>query len=503
MSPGRAAALLVCAVSAAGAWHIGANASPPAWDDAWYLEVSFRLYSALCRGLPEFADQWASAFRLKAPLVSLLPLPLYALAGPSEKTAPIVSLLGHGLSCALTAAAARAAWREHPRRDAIAALAACLVALTPLLYGLSRVFLVESVLTALVAAVVWRAAVARSSPRDSLLLGLILGCGMLTKVLFPLFLCGVVWLKRRELAPHARPALLVGGALAATWYAFNLPYVVGFAWSAGFGRVAGDYAAGSRGPLAFPERLASQALSWPLACALAAAVAAAVSTERRGFFDAGTRLALAWAAPLAVFALGRNAEPRLFAPLLPALAMLGARAALSFGSKNARVAATLGLLAAGGLVFVRETFVAADGRSLAWCGAPSRDPGWDRAALLDAAATASGENGVAAVALEHRFLNANNLASLAAARGLPLRVIGLGYTQPSTEGALIHLRDRGATALILVDGAPTAAGADAFNRANAGVAAAVASGRLPAAFAASVELAPGITARVYRLVRPM
>lgn len=503
MTPGRGAALLILAIAAAGAWHIGAGTSAPTWDDGWYLELSFRFYHALARGLPDFAEQWASSFRMKAPLISLLPLPLYAVTGPSERAAPYVSLLSHALTCGFTAAAARAAWREHPRRDAIASLTACLVALTPLLYGLSRVYFVESALTAVVAAAVWRAAEGRSGGRESALLGVILGCGLLTKVVFPLFVCGVVWSRRRELAPHYRTALFVGGALAATWYAFNLPYVLGFAWSAGFGRVSADYAAVSRGPLAFLDRLASQALSWPLALALSAVTAGAAASQGRAFFDAGTRLALAWAAPLLLFACVRNAEQRLLAPLLPALAMLGARAVAGFHQRSARVSASALLLGVGGAVFVRETFITPAGTGLAWCGAPSREPAWDRAALLDAAAAAGGDDGVVALALEDRRLNANNLASLAAARGLPLRVISLGYAQSSAEGALIRLKDRGATALVLVDGEPASDAPDRFNRANAGVDAAVASGRLPAVLSATVPLSPGVAARVYRLARPM
>ncbi len=494
MAPRRAAALLVGAVLAAGAWRILADRAAPSWDDAWYLEVSFRLYHALARGLADFAAQWADAFRTKAPLLSLLPLPLYALIGPSEKAAAFVSLAAHGLTCAFTAETARALWREHARREALAALAAGLVALTPLLYGLSRLFLVESLLAALVAAAAWRVALARRDADEAPRLGLLLGLGLLSKVTYPLFLAGVVWLRRRDLAAHARVAVLVGGALAATWYAFNLPFVLGFAWSAGFGRVASDYA--GAGPLAFPGRLCAAALSWPLAGAFAL-VAAAAAARGRATLDAGSRFALLWLAPLAVFAVGVNAEPRLTAPALPALALLVARVALGFDARAARVAAVSLLLATGGAVFVRETFLS--GAAMHWSGGPSSETPWDRASLVSAAAEAAGADGVAALALEDRRLNANNLASAAAARGLGLRFISLGYAQPSAEGALLRLKDRGAGALILVEGAEVSSAPEFLNRANAGVAAAVASGRLPARLTASVTLAAGVTARVYRL----
>lgn len=493
MTPRRGAALLTGAVLLSGAWRVLADRTPPAWDDAWYLETSFRLYHALTRGLTDFASAWAGAFKIKPPLVSLLPLPLYALGGPSERTAVFTSLALHGLSCAFTGLAARALWKEHPRREALAALAACLVALTPLLYGLSRVFLVESLLTAVVCAAAWRVAQARRAPQEGLLLGALLGLGLLAKASFPLFIAGFVWLRRRDLAPHARRALVAGAALAATWYAFNLPYAAGFALNAAFGGLAADY--GRAAPLSFPLRIATQALSWPLAAA------ALFALTRKP--DAGVRFALAWAAPLAVFAFSANLEPRLWAPALPAFALLIARAALGFESRAARLAAASALLAAGATVFVRQTFLLPPQRAMPWNGAPSADPGWDRGALVDAVAAIAGPGGVAAVALEDRRLNANNLSSVAAARDLNLRFISLGYAQASAEGALVRLKDKDATVLVLVDGAGASASPAFLNKANAGVEQAVASGRLPARLAGRVVLAPDASARVFRLGRTM
>ena len=501
MTPRRAASALITIVLLAGLRHILTNRAAPTWDDAWYLEVAFRLHHALGRGLADFASEWASAFKIKAPLVSLLPLPLFAVFEPSERLAAAASLLMHGLACLFTGAAALSLWREHPRREALASLAASLVALTPLLYGLSRVFMAESLVTALVSAAAWRLAAVRHEPQEGRALGALLGLGLLAKITFPLFLMPLIWLRRRSLAAHFKAVALVGGALAATWYAFNLPYVLGFAWSAGFGRIGADYAAHSR--LAFPARLCAGALSWPFAAALAAVLCAASVARGRELLDDGTRFALAWLAPLAVFALGVNAEPRLTAPALPALALLGARAALSFDTRAGRAAAITLLLAAGGGVFARETFVALPGEHLPWSGAPETRTPWDRGALVDAAVETSGEDGVAALAFEDRRLNANNLSALAAARGLELRFVSLGYAQDSVEAALLRIKDKGASSLIFVDGVPEGKSPTFLNLANSGVAAAVADGRLAAALTGRVSLAAGVTARVYRLTPSM
>jgi hypothetical protein len=485
LTPARAAGLLVAAAAAASAWHVLASAAPPAWDDAWYLETAFRLWEAFGRGLADGAAAWSSALRSKPPLLALLPLPLFALTGPSERLAPLACVAAQAAACLFTGLTARALWPAHPRRGALAALAAALTALLPLLYGVSRRFYAESLLAALAAAAAWRLA----SREGGAALGAALGLGVLAKASFPLFVAGPLWLRRAALG---RRALLTGAALAATWWAFNLPYAAGYAWSAGFGGLAADY--GRPDPFGFPARLAAQALSWPLALAgLAVFSAAAARGPRRP--DEGTVFALAWAAPLAVFALSSNLEPRLWAPALPALALLAARAACAFDG-----AAAL-LLGAGGAVFVRQTFLLAPQAALPWNGAPVRDAGWDRGALLDAAeAAAGGASPVAALALEHRLLNANNLSSLAAQRGSRLRVVSLGYAQRSAEAALLRLKDKDASALILVDGAD---GPDWLNAANAGVAAALAAGRLRGRLAATVPLAPGVSARVYRIGRSM
>src|SRR6185312_3737707 len=201
-----------------------------------------------------------------------------------------------------------------------------------------------------------------------------------------------------------------------------------------------------------------------------------------------------------VYAAGVNHETRMIAPLLSVPVLLAARAALSLPGP-ARGLAAAALLGSGLWVCADQTFRAGPGRALAYNGAPSADAGWDRGALVDAVARAAGRDAVAAVALEHRNLNANNLSSLAAARGLPLSFVSLGYAQDSVEAALIRLKDKNASALVLVDGLPGSELPAFLNRANEGVAAAVRSGRLRAEPAGEVPLAPGVTASVLRLAR--
>ncbi len=493
---------LISAAGALGAtaWHIAHNIAPPTFDDAWYLETSFRLFTALKTGPLAFVQSYQEAFRIKAPLISLVPLPLYALFGMGERVAVWANLPLAALAAWSWSRAAACWWRDRPRGRAAAALAGALTALLPMVYGLSRFFLVETLLTALLGLWAWRCAAARPDDRhEGVRLGLLLGLGLLTKSTFPLLAAGFVWPARKRLLPHARTALLVGGVLAATWYAANLPYVVGFAWSAGFGRVANDYA-GAGGLAARWTWLTSilgNGLSWPLAAAMAAVAATAALARRNA--DEGSKAALWGLAPLLIYAAGVNREPRLIAPLLPVLALLAARASISFNRAAARAAASAVLLGTGLTVCADQTFRAGPARALAFNGAPITDQGWDRGALVDAV-TASGGR-VAAVALEDVRLNANNLSSLAAARGLDLKFISLGYAQTSAEAALIRLKDKSCDTLIFVEGVAASQSPAFLNRANAGVLAMTLSGRLPAQEIARTTLAPGISARVFRLAR--
>jgi hypothetical protein len=88
----RRAHLWLAAVMALGlaltGTYIYLDRACPGWDQAWYLQVSTQLFYALRDGgLPAFVDVYVHAFTIKAPLVSVLPLPFYALFGPTEDAA--------------------------------------------------------------------------------------------------------------------------------------------------------------------------------------------------------------------------------------------------------------------------------------------------------------------------------------------------------------------------------------------------------------------------------
>ncbi|MDD5658155.1 MAG: glycosyltransferase family 39 protein [Elusimicrobia bacterium] len=503
MKGARTAAATTCAaVLAANAWHIAANRTAPAFDDAWYLEVSFRIHQALKHDLWSAAQAYVDAFRIKAPLISVLPLPLYALFGTGERVALWVNELAFALTMYFVFRIGRRLYGEK------AGLAASMAAsLMPLLYGLSRVYLVETVLTCLVTASVWAIIDAPDrEPYRTIIRGTFLGLGLLTKSLFPLYLLGPAWLRRRELIRNAGRTLAIGLALAATWYAFNLPYVVGFGWSAGFGRIASDYhgAAGwLSGPIIFLGNFGRDALSWPYAVCAALLAASAWLACGRGFvWTRAESLLAAWfLVPALVLVLGVNKDVRFIAPALPALAVALGAAAASLTATPRRTALLSLLLLPPAAVFAAQTFGIPNRAALAHNGAPARAEAFDREAAVSAVARNARPDSVIAVGVEHPGFNANNLSCLAAAQGHAFRFISLGYAQTSVEAALIRLKDKNADMLLMVRGIPPEELPVFLNRANSGLQARIDSGSLPARRLGFVSLRAGVTAELYGLRR--
>ncbi|MBI5631793.1 MAG: glycosyltransferase family 39 protein [Elusimicrobia bacterium] len=497
MKAWRAAALGVCALVLAGnAWHILHHKAPPAWDDAWYLENSFRFYYALKQSMAAFAWEYVVSFKIKAPLISVLPLPFYWLFGPGERAALWVNQLALSLCWVFCYKIGRKLYGEKA-----GLLSVIFAALMPMLYGLSRIYLVECVLATLVTWTQWRILQIKEKERG-FSLGLILGLGLLAKSLFPIYALSSIWLMRRELRPQAKTAALAAVLVAGTWYAFNWPYALGFAWSAGFGAIGKDYGPGGSGPWArfvSPQlQFLGQGLSFSCVAVFFSLIL--LNWRKMGELSPSKFLAGWFLLPWLAWTMGVNKELRYLAPALPALAIgLGACAA-SWASGRLR-RSLLGLIILIPLgVFSSQTFGWPEARALAYNGPPSNNPGWDRAALVAAAARHAGPGSVIAVALEHPFLNANNLSSLAAAEGRGYRFINLGYAQSSAEGALIRLKDKSADFLILVRDAPKGDLSPLLNRANAGLMSAVRHGTLPTLKLESVPLFPGVHAELYRIL---
>src|SRR4051812_25269394 len=108
--PGPLFLLTLFFVATTGVWLI-LNRSPPPWDDAWYFTNSLALFDALDGGLPAYAKAYLSMLRIKPPLITVLPTPIYLLFGREPKlpvfsiqavSAYLLSLMNSGVSAYYT-----------------------------------------------------------------------------------------------------------------------------------------------------------------------------------------------------------------------------------------------------------------------------------------------------------------------------------------------------------------------------------------------------------------
>lgn len=300
------------------------NKAPPNWDDAWYLSNSLRLYDAWTDGgVIGAVRQFLAALGFKAPLITALPLPFYWLFGRRWHFAYLVNMAA---MLALFGAVWAIGNRLRGPRAGLMAVYICGTA--PLLYGLSRWYLVEYPLAAVVAMAFWLALVAAAdeSSLPTLAFGAVCGLGLLLKADFPLFVSPVgAWLvlRRRDRWKTLLTILIPAFLLAAPWYCLHWRATLQNAISAGYGASAMIQGTGEIFSLPAVSKYLGMAVKrgiseYYLAVALLAAALAA--WWRREAFRETARLLL-WLAPFPVFVFGGNKDVRYIAPILPAFAL--------------------------------------------------------------------------------------------------------------------------------------------------------------------------------------
>ncbi len=313
------------------AWG-AAEKGPSHWDDSWYLAGAVRLFDRFANeGLAGYWNGFRYALGDKAPLITVLPFPFFCLIGRSV----FVAYLVNSVAClALAAALYRFCRRFFEPRVALLAL---LFALTsPLLAGLSRLYLPEYWLTALVMLSCLALAEWEQTGRDRWLLwlGVFCGLGLLMKITFPLFAGPVVavilWRAHSkrpgrlllDVALIAVPAVLLGGP----WYWHN--------WQAVTHRSFEESYFAPVHPVERPSLMILAAdyvwihlnHSWTGIHALAglAGLIAWASTKRDNFLRGAMVYVVPWVITLPVFAVSDNRDLRLIAPMFPAFAIVTA-----------------------------------------------------------------------------------------------------------------------------------------------------------------------------------
>ncbi|MDP8981698.1 MAG: glycosyltransferase family 39 protein [Acidobacteriota bacterium] len=324
--PATFAALYLSAAALTLAW-LRLNRAPPNWDDAWYLSNSLTLYDAWTSGgLPGLGRQFLAALEFKAPLITALPLPFYLIFGRRWHYAFLVNIASMLVLFA-------GVWGIGNRlRDSRSGLLAVYITATlPLLYGLSRWYLVEYPLAACVVLAWWLVLVSEDlmRPGVTVALGIVCGFGLLLKVDFPIFVAipiGTALLRSRNwrsLLQISIPSLILAGP----WYALHWRATLDNVISAGFGAPAliqGTGAIFSPGAmLAYVGLIAERGVS--VYYLLVTAAAGLLVLLRRQFRILSQISQPAWwLAPFLIFLFGGNKDVRYIAPLLPAFALAAA-----------------------------------------------------------------------------------------------------------------------------------------------------------------------------------
>ncbi len=315
---------------------LAADRRAPYWDMANHLWLSLRYYRA--EGLNEL---WRIVGEVAhyPPLFHLATWPFYRLLGTGEDVAALVNLLALAVLLAATYGLG-----AHLYNRGVGLLGAFIVSMYPLVAGLSRKYLIDVMLMALVAASVW--ALARSEglrrARYVILFGLIAALGMLTKRAFALYVAGPLlwagiafWRGKpgwRQVAMLALPALVVA-ASALPWYGLRL-YTLG-AYIGARLLVSRDGANLSRiGQSArfYLQALAGEQLFLFFTVLALVGLGYALSRQRRG-----NGLLLAWVGlSLALLSLVSTNDVRFAMPFFPALALFSANWLLSIRPSGLR-----------------------------------------------------------------------------------------------------------------------------------------------------------------------
>ncbi|HTM47136.1 MAG TPA: glycosyltransferase family 39 protein [Bryobacteraceae bacterium] len=441
--------------------------SPPAWDDAFYLTNSVVMYDALTSGgLRGFARQFLTIMGIKPPLIALLPAPVYLVAGRNTGAAFAVNLAA---MLVIFGVLYRLGRKYGGRRAGLAAV--WIAGTMPILYGLSRWYLVECGLTAIVCAAIWLIVEWMEAPDrwKAFLIGVVCGLGLLMKFSFPLYVgAPLLYAALRKgvtpktLLAFAAPAIL----LAAPWYAFNFGPAWRLAVLAGTAENTRVYQTGDIFSIGDIWRYLGNVCNAGLTIYFAAlAVLLAVfGRTARPSGRRGLMVCALWSVPLVFLTFGHYRDLRYAAPLYPSLALaLGILADAAFENRRAALPLFLtaglaglslfhtsfGVLGStsfdlGGLLFVRS--------KLSY--ARMYDPApWPHRELLDRIYRSSRFNGAERktllVGTDSAVFNVNNLELAAREAELPFQFAattyesGLNTLLPLVHSAAYFLYEEG------------------------------------------------------------
>ena len=327
------------------AW-LKADTRPPYYDTAGHAITALQLIRLpFATDLPT-AIQRLATMSAYPPLVYLLSAPFALVFWPTVDALLAVNTLFLGILFIATYGIASS---FGDRKTGI--LAAFIVSIYPIIYGLARHYLLDVPLTAMVTLAIWSLVRTDRFERRSaaILCGLSLGLGMLTKWTFAIFVAAPVMLtllyalksqSRRQIINSAL-ALAIGAALCIPWYVINLSALREFLSLGGiYGAIEGDPTVGTLAAwLFYTQALAHDQILLPLTLFAGVAALALIVRRRLGYNI--TLLVLWIAPPYFAFALFLSKDVRYTMPYLPAIAILTALGLMAWRPQRLRGALVL------------------------------------------------------------------------------------------------------------------------------------------------------------------
>ena len=314
--------------------------APPMWDQSGYLEGSEILYHTLTeKGVGPFIEAFADIIKIKAPLITVLPIPFYILLGNAYASALYVNVFFIILGGFYLYKLGTLMFGEKE-----ALLSVLAVNTFPLVLGLSREFLVEYGLMVLV--IMWMYYLLKADSFENrkhvCILGTILGFGMLMKISFLLYITGpTIFVISKKIVQSRKISraslknifllLLIGAAISGMWYFKNFPSVVDFALKSGFADTAKNYGMGEvfslKTVLVYWTYLINYGISvyyffLAIVLSLAVVLSKGLSTTGRVNKTHVVFLVVWLIFPLIILTFGVNKDYRYTAALCPAVAIL-------------------------------------------------------------------------------------------------------------------------------------------------------------------------------------
>ncbi|MBI5410267.1 MAG: glycosyltransferase family 39 protein [Nitrospirae bacterium] len=352
---------------------VTADNTPLLWDGGDYFYKSLKYYDVFRNFDSGFFSRFNDVSHYRPPLLMLTSLPLYAVFGRSVDTAIMTNTLYLIILVLSVYGLGRRLYSNE-----VGFLSAVLVMFFPIIFGLSRSYWQDFPVTAMVSLSVYlllRTDYFRCR-KYSLLFGISLGLGMLTKWIHFVFLTGpflyILFLSLKQdvknSAKNAAYAILAGAAVAAFWYIPNGAHVATNLLGLSVG-ATGEEATTfqnlgeSFGPTGifnvrsftyYPAKLVNDQISFFFAVVFTVFAVLLLKRHR----DRNLWMLILWiVVPVVAFTLIKNKTPRNTVAILPAISLMIALGIMNMKSPTARRAAAGFILLFGFFQYAVNSYV--------------------------------------------------------------------------------------------------------------------------------------------------